>query len=66
MERIHERREKLEAFEKDEFLRKVHKNYSDAVEYLKKQRKIIVIDANQTRDVIFEDVKKHIREELAR
>jgi len=66
MERIHERREKLEAFEKDEFLAKVYKNYHDAVEYLRKQRNIVVIDANQTRETIFEQVKQHMREELAK
>jgi len=62
MERIKSRLkegEKTDFFEKEEFLREARKKYLEAIEYLreKENRNIFIINANKSREEIFEEIK---------
>lgn len=65
LQRIGSRNEGQEFFEKEEFMTKLYDNIHFCVEQLKgRGRKVIVVDANQTRDEVTAEMIKKINEEF--
>ncbi len=61
-ERVQKRWEKLDCFEKLEFLKKARDNFLIAIEFLKtKWRNIIVIDASKTKDEVTASMIEEIK-----
>lgn len=63
--RLGKRGGEKEFFEQIDFLMKVREKYLESTEKLSKERKIVIIDANQGIDEVFEQVKKVLEKELS-
>lgn len=66
LSRVDKRGGEREYFETTERLTKTHEQYVKAIEFLKDQRKIIVIDAERSIQAIHQDVIQHMKEEFER
>jgi dTMP kinase len=65
LSRVDKRWGEREYFETTERLTKSHEQYLKAIEYLKWERKIIIIDASRSIEKIFEDVVRFMEEEFS-
>lgn len=66
MTRINENRTEKSVFEKADKLEDIYKSYNKAIEYLVDFRRenIVKVDGNRSRDLVFQDVWKHVNDIL--
>ena len=65
LKRIEERNKEKTYYEKKEFLEKIRKSYLETLDFLKeKGLRIVMVDANKSKEEVFEEVKRIIEENL--